>query len=165
MYCYRLRFKVSRFMIGNLSTFCFAQILLKYFFSASNKTIQMELFTNVKSTSILNPLEGNNALFTTGYKGLLTNEDLGAARDFYYLLLMVYVNCCCILVLSHVLNSLCGYGRDIQHKLNERDDFVHMTIDFSVEDKEYVLQLSFSQKERVEFSFILRNLYRKTVLQ
>ena len=123
----------------------------------------MELPSNIKTVSIFNALEGNNDLFITGYNNLLLNDNSRAARDFY-LLLMVYVNYFCIPVLSFFLNGLSGFGNSIQSKFCERTNFVYMAIDFFMEDKEYISKLPFLQKEQVEFNFLSRNSYRKTVL-
>ncbi len=124
----------------------------------------MESFSNIKTSSIFSSSEGNNDLFITGYNSLLMNDKTRAARDFY-LLLMIYVNYFCFPVLSFFLNGLSGFGNSVQGKINERADFVYMAIIFFIEDKECISKLFFSQKEQVEFNFLSRNLYRKTVLQ
>ncbi len=123
----------------------------------------MESYSNIKSSSMLNPLEGSNALFITGYNSLLANDDTRAARDFY-LLLMVYVNYFCIPVLSFVLKGLCRFRKGFQNKYRESANLVCMAIGFFVEDKEYISTLPFSQTEQVECNSLSRNLYRKTVL-
>ena len=123
----------------------------------------MESFSNIKLSSILNPSEGNNDVFVTGYNYLLANDDTRAARDFY-LLLMVYVNYFCVPVLSFVLKGLCGFGKSIQCKFSESAKFVYVAIVFFVEDKEYISMLPFSRKEQVEYNFLSGNIYRKTVL-
>ena len=123
----------------------------------------MESYSNIKSSSILNPSEDNNVLFITGYNSLLTNDDTMATRDFC-LLLLVYVNYFCIALLSIVLKGLCEFGKGVQSKFSERVDFVCISIVFFVEDKKYVSKLPFLEKEQVEFILLSRNLYRKTVL-
>ncbi len=123
----------------------------------------MEPFSNIKSSSILNPSEGNNDMFITGYNSLLANDDTRATRDFY-LLLMVYVNYFCVPVLSFVLKSLCRFGKSVQCKFSESAKFVYMTIAFFVEGKEYISTLLFSRKVQVEYIFLSGNIYRKTVL-
>ncbi len=125
--------------------------------------MHMESYSNIKSSSMLNPLEGSNALFITGYNSLLANDDTRAARDFY-LLLMVYVNYFCIPVLSFVLKGLCGFRKGFQSKFSERSNLVCIAIGFFVEDKEYISMLPFSQTEQVGCNFLSRSLYRKTVL-
>ncbi len=124
----------------------------------------MESFSNIKTLSMFNSSEGDNDLFITGYNSLLTNDDTKAARDFY-LLLMIYVNYFCFPVLSFFLNGLSGFGNSVQGKINERANFVYMGAAFFIGDKECISKLFFSQKEQVEFNFLSRNLYRKTVLQ
>ena len=123
----------------------------------------MESYSNIKSSSILNPSEDNNVLFITGYNSLLANDDTMGARDFC-LLLLVYVNYFCIALLSIVLKGLCEFGKGVQSKFSERVDFVCIAIVFFVEDKKYVSKLPFLEKEQVEFILLSRNLYRKTVL-
>ena len=123
----------------------------------------MESYSNIKSSSILNPSEDNNVLLITGYNSLLTNDDTMATRDFC-LLLLVYVNYFCIALLSIVLKGLCEFGKGVQSKFSERVDFVCISIVFFVEDKKYVSKLPFLEKEQVEFILLSRNLYRKTVL-
>ena len=117
----------------------------------------IEMFSNI------NPSEGNNDLFITGYNSLLANDDTRAAMDFY-LLLMVYVNYFCVPVLSFVLKGSCGFGKSVHSKFSEREKFVYITIAFFVEDKEYISMLPFSRKEQVECIFLSGNIYRKTVL-
>ena len=124
----------------------------------------MESFSNIKTLSIFNSLEGDNDLFITGYNSLLTNDDTKAARDFY-LLLMIYVNYFCFPVLSFFLNGLSGFGNSVQGKINEGANFVYMGTAFFIEVKECISKLFFSQKEQVEFNILSRNLYRKSVLQ
>ncbi|MGR3293396.1 MAG: hypothetical protein ACUZ9M_05180 [Candidatus Scalindua sp.] len=123
----------------------------------------MEPFSNIKSPSILNPSEGNNDMFITGYNCLLANDDTRAARDFY-LLLMVYVNCFCAPVFSFALKGLCGFGKSVQCKFSESARFVYMGIAFFVEDKESISMLPFSRKEQIECILLSGNIYRKTVL-
>jgi uncharacterized UPF0160 family protein len=125
--------------------------------------IQMEAFTNVTSSSISNPSEGKNVLFIAGYNSLLLNDNTRAARDFY-LLLMIYVNYFLCPVLSFFLNSLSRFGNSIQRKFSKRTNSVYIAIAFFMESKEYISKLSFSQKKQVEFVFLSRNSYRKTVL-
>ena len=123
----------------------------------------MESYSNIKSSSILNPSEDNNVLLITGYNSLLTNDDTMATRDFC-LLLLVYVNYFCIALLSIVLKGLCEFGKGVQSKFSERVDFVCISIVFFVEDKKYVSKLPFLEREQVEFILLSRNLYHKTVL-
>ena len=145
----------------NSKTFCFIEIL--FFCTNKNLTTHMESYSNIKSSSMLNPLEGSNALFITGYNNLLANDDSREARDFY-LLLMIYVNYFCIPVLSFVLNGFYRFGKGVQSKFSERSNSVCMAISFFVEEKEYVSLLPFSQTEQVECNSLSRSLYRKTVL-
>ena len=126
--------------------------------------IHMESFSNIKTSTIFSSSEGNNDLFITGYNSLLTNDDTKAARDFY-LLLMIYVNYFCLPVLSFFLNRLSGFRNSVQGKFSERVNFVFMANAFFIEDKKCISKLFFSKKEQVEFFFLTRNLYRKTVLQ
>jgi hypothetical protein len=123
----------------------------------------MELFSNTKSSSILNPSECNNDLFITGYNSLLANDDTRATRDFY-LLLMVYVNYFCVPVLSFVLRGLCGFGKSVQCKFSESARFVYMGIAFFVADEESISILPLSRKEQIECILLSGNIYRKTVL-
>lgn len=123
----------------------------------------MESFSNIQSSSILSSSEGNGDLLITGYISLLADDDTRAARD-YYLLLMVYVNYFCIPVISFVLKGSCRFGNGVQSKFSKRASFVCIAIVFFVENKKYISKLSFSQKEQVEFNYLSRNLYRKTVL-
>jgi hypothetical protein len=160
-YCDSIRFKEFPLLMVNSKTFCFIEIL--FFLYKYNLTIHMESYSNIKSSSMLNPLEGSNALFITGYNNLLANDDIRVARDFY-LLLMVYVNYFCIPVLSFVLNCLGGFGKGIQSKFSERVNFVYVVVTFFMENKEYISKLAFSKKEQVEFNFLSRILNQKTVL-
>ena len=123
----------------------------------------MESFSNIQSPSILSSSKCNNDLFITGYNSLLANDDTRAARD-YYLLLMVYVNYFCIPVISFVLKGTCRFEEGVQSKFSKRANFVCIKNILFVEDKKYISKLSFSQKEQVEFIFLSRNSYRKTVL-
>ncbi len=123
----------------------------------------MESFSNIQSTSIISSVEGNNDLLITGYNSLLANDDTWAARD-YYLLLMVYVNYFCIPVIFFVLKGSRSFENGAQSKFSERAIFVCIANAFFVEDKKYISKLPSSQKEQVEFNFLSRNSYRKTVL-
>ncbi len=129
----------------------------------SNIAIQMETLSNIKTFSTFSSSEGNNDLFISGYNSLLLNDNTRAARDFY-LLLMIYVNYFCLPVLSFFLNGLTSFGNSVQSKFSKRANFVYIAIAFFMEDKEYISKLPFSQKKQVEFTFLSRNLHRKTVL-
>jgi len=119
----------------------------------------MEMFSNIKSSLILNASEGNNDLFITGYNSLLANDDTRAARDFY-LLLMVYVNYFCIPVFPFVLEGLCRFGKGAQNKFSERIDIVCTAFAFFVQDKELFFNCLFHKKEQVGFIFFDRKLIR-----
>ncbi|MCR4290451.1 MAG: hypothetical protein NUV86_09365 [Candidatus Scalindua sp.] len=123
----------------------------------------METYSDIKSLSILNPSEVNSNLFIKGYNILLASDDTRAARDFY-LLLMVYVNYFCVPILFFALKGLCGYGQSVLSKHSERSKFVHLAITFFVEDKKYISMLPFLWKKHVEYNFLLKNTYCKTVL-
>ena len=105
--------------------------------------MHMESYSNIKSSSILNPSEDNNVLFITGYNSLLTNDDTMATRDFC-LLLLVYVNYFCIALLSIVLKGLCEFGKGVQSKFSERVDFVCISIVFYPPQKK---QLRYKQNQ------------------
>ena len=123
----------------------------------------MESSSNIKTLSVYNATEGNNDLFMTGYNSLLLNDNTRVARDFY-ILIMIYINYFCFPVLSFFLKGLFRFGNSIQSKFSERAIFIYIAIAFFMEDKEYISTLSFPQKEQVEFNFLSRNSYRKTVL-
>ena len=124
----------------------------------------MESFSNIKTMSIINSSEGDNELFATGYNSLLLNDNTKAARD-YYILLMIYVNYFCLPVLSFFLNDLSGFRNSGQSKFSGRAYFVFKATAFFMEDKEYISKLPFLQKVQVEFNYLSRKLYRKTVLK
>ncbi len=123
----------------------------------------MKSFSNTKTLSMFISSEDSNDLFVTGYNSLLLNDNTRETRDFY-LLLMVYVNYFCLPVLSFFLNGLSCFRNSIQSNFSERANFVFIAIASFMEDKEYISKLPFSQKEQVEFNFLSRNSYRKTVL-
>ncbi len=133
------------------------------FYTSNNMSNHMETFSNVKTSSILNPSEVNNDLFMTGYNRLLASDDTRATRDFY-LLLMVYVNYFCFPVLSFVIKGLCGFGKRMQSKFSEISKFVCLAITFFVEDKEYISMLPFLRNKQIELILLPRSTYCKTVL-
>ena len=163
MYCYISSFKDFPLCKWKFRNVLIGSNFILFFCTISDITTHMETFSNTKSSSILNPSEGNNDLFITGYNSLLANDDTRAARDFY-LLLMVYVNYFCVPVLSFVLNGLYRFGKGVQSKFSERSNLVCMAIASFVEDKEYISMLPFSRKGQVEYIFLSGNIYRKTVL-
>ncbi len=121
----------------------------------------VESIPNIKLSTIINHSEDNNDLFIAGYNSLLANSDSRAARDFY-LLLMVYVNYFCVPVYSFVLKSLCALRRSVRCKFSE---IARVTdIEITLEDKEYIAILSSSRTKQVEYNYLSRNIYRKTVL-
>ena len=163
MYCYISSFKDFPLCKWKFRNVLIGSNFILFFCTINDITTHMETSSNTKSSSILNPSEGNNDLFITGYNSLLANDDTRAARDFY-LLLMVYVNYFCVPVLSFVLNGLYRFGKGVQSKFSERSNLVCMAIGFFVEEKEYVSLLPFLQTEQVGSNCLSRSLYRKTVL-
>ncbi len=129
----------------------------------NDMTNYMEMFSNNGSSSILNPSEGSNDLLITRFNSVLTGGCSRAARDFY-LLLIVYVNCFCIPVLSFVLKGLFGFGKSAQCKFSERARFVYSAITFFVENRKCISMLAFSRKGQIEYIFLSGDTYRKTVL-
>ncbi len=128
-----------------------------------NTVFYRQTFSGIRSSSIFLVAEDNNNLFFTERRNSVYTEENKIESNDLYILLLVYVHCFCATVFSLILNVLSGFEKSVQDVCNENKRIYSSENAFFVENKDYLVILSFLQKEQIKFKLIYSTNFIKTV--